>query len=126
MKYPNQRYGNPQEFIFYCRGKPIEIIAKRLKRSTKTIERYISGKTKIPWWINEYLRMADAEQNLRLQYMTNNKVLSKLGVVRGELIEFKQPVTKSMAENPATSKQTVKKMEQDSDSGEQLSLQFHR
>ena len=127
MKYPNQRYGNPQEFVFYCRGKPINIIAKQLKRSTKTIERYLSGKTKIPWWVNEYLRLADAEHNLRLQYMTNKKVLSRLGIVRGELIEFKQPATKIVNPNQEIPKQTVKSiLKEDSESEKQLSLQFYR
>ena len=50
MRYPNSRYGNPVEFQYYAQGQTAEEIAKRDKR---TVQRWLNGKQKMPWWIPE-------------------------------------------------------------------------
>lgn len=126
MKYPNQRYGSNQDFVFYCYGKPVKIIAKILKRSEKTIKRYLSGECKIPWWINEYLRLADEEQRLRLQYMSHKKLHKKLGIVRGEIIEFPTASTQKTNKTSLAYQHTEQyQSSQANKIGEQLTLRFH-
>jgi hypothetical protein len=61
MRYPNTRYGNPVEFQYYTQGQPADEIAKRLKRDKRTVQRWLNGKQKMPWWIPEILRLQRLE-----------------------------------------------------------------
>lgn len=90
MKYPNTRYGNPAEFQYYAQNVPLKVMAKQLRRSEKSVKCWLSGERKIPWWIPELLRLQHKEQQDRLREMGFRNVRTKLGLVMGNVIEFKK------------------------------------
>lgn len=65
MRYPNTRYGHLGELEFWMQGDSIQRIAKRLKRSEKTVQNWLNGRTKIPWWVPEILRLQQYQERLR-------------------------------------------------------------
>lgn len=69
MKYPNLRYGNPAEFAYYTTGHSTQEIAKRLRRSERSVTDWLSGKRKMPWWIPELLRLQHMEAAERRRQM---------------------------------------------------------
>lgn len=79
MQYPNLRYGNPVEFKAYVLGVPIKDVARRLRRSEKTIKNYIDGSEKIPWWIPELMRLQAME---RMERMRQMNMIPKLRLVK--------------------------------------------
>ena len=81
-------YASYHEFQFQCQGRPTWAIAQMTRRSVRTIERYLSGTQKIPWWIPEILRLQDQEYFDRTRQQGFNPIRKKLGIVTGELIEF--------------------------------------
>jgi hypothetical protein len=105
MRYPNQRYGDPAHLAYYTQGWSINQISKFLKRDEKTIKNWLNGKSKMPWWVPELLRLTAKEKHEQLRYMGVNTVLAKLGVVNGEVLEFK-PMDETRFKNAAKPKQT--------------------
>ncbi|WP_211468502.1 helix-turn-helix domain-containing protein [Collimonas silvisoli] len=81
MKYPNQRYGNPAALTYYAAGLPVQEIARRLKRSERSIRNWLSGAEKLPWWVPEILRLQQLERDQRLRQMNIQPVRVKLGLV---------------------------------------------
>ena len=61
MRYPNLRYGNPTELIYYATGIPLPVLARRLRRDERTVKDWLSGKTRVPWWVPELLRLQQME-----------------------------------------------------------------
>lgn len=92
MRYPNLRYGNPNEFAYYVQGLPVKDVAKRLRRSERSIRNWLTGKEKMPWWIPELLRLQRMERNEQLRQMNMSPVRHRLGFVDADVIEF--PVVK--------------------------------
>jgi hypothetical protein len=88
MKYPNLRYGNPNEFAYYVQGIPLEIIARRLRRSERSIKDWLSGVSKLPWWIPELLRLQFMELNDQRRQMSLVAVRRKSGLADVSLIDF--------------------------------------
>jgi hypothetical protein len=89
MRYPNQRYGDPAHLRYYTQGWTLKQISQFLKRDEKTIKSWLGGKSKVPFWVPELLRLSAYEKQQQLRYMGVNTVLAKLGVVNGEVLEFK-------------------------------------
>ncbi|GAC1569132.1 MAG: hypothetical protein NVS3B3_23200 [Aquirhabdus sp.] len=88
MKYPNIRYGDPEHLQHYAAGWPLKILAKHLRRDERTIRRWLSGTHKIPWWVPELLRLERYEKYHQMQQMNINPRLAKMGIVRGQVVEF--------------------------------------
>lgn len=76
MRYPNLRYGNPQEFAYYAQGIPIKDLAKRLRRSERCVTNWLTGRYKMPYW---------APELLRLQHMEHQEMLRQMGIYRKPL-----------------------------------------
>lgn len=89
MRYPNTRYGNPEELRYYTQGMSIKEIAKRLKRSEKSVGQWLSFEKKVPYWVPELLRLWNMERNLILRQMGMGEEKQKLGLVTGSLIQFR-------------------------------------
>jgi hypothetical protein len=62
MRYPNLRYGNPNELAYHARGIPIAELAKRLRRSERSVINWLSGTHKMPYWVPELIRLQNMEQ----------------------------------------------------------------
>lgn len=88
MRYPNTRYGNPEELRYYTQGMPIKHIARQLKRSERSIKDWLSGTKKIPFWVPELLRLRHMESDLRMRQMGFGDYKLKFGVVTGDVIDF--------------------------------------
>ena len=91
MRYPNTRYGNPEELRHYSQGLPVKIIAKKLKRSEKSVTAWLNGDRKIPFWVPELLRLWHMERDLTMRQMGFGDQKAKLGLVTGEVIQFTRP-----------------------------------
>ncbi|WP_353154237.1 hypothetical protein [Herminiimonas fonticola] len=91
MQYPNTRYGNPEELRYYTQGIPIKDIARRLKRSEKSIKQWLSLEKKIPYWVPELLRLWSMERNLILRQMGFTEQKLKLGLISGNIYGFPEP-----------------------------------
>lgn len=95
MRYPNLRYGNPNEFAYYVQGVPVKDVAKRLRRSERSVKNWLQGKEKVPWWIPELLRLQQMEYEHSARHMNMTPVRKQLGIVGADVIEFtapKQPI----------------------------------
>lgn len=49
---------------------------------------WLSGKTPVPWWVPEYMRLRQMEQADIRRQMNMSALGPRLGVVRGEVIEL--------------------------------------
>jgi hypothetical protein len=97
MRYPTRRYGNQHEFEFQAQGIPIKFVAKQLRRSERTVQQWLTGVRKMPWWVPEILRLQRMEHEARLYQMNIQPVRIKLGLVTGSVIAF--PVTGTPADS---------------------------
>jgi hypothetical protein len=88
MRYPNTRYGNPEELRYYSQGMSIKELAKQLKRSEKSIKQWLSFEKKVPYWVPELLRLRHMEKDLVMRQMGFGEQRLKLGIVRGDVIDF--------------------------------------
>jgi len=88
MRYQSSRYGNPVEFQYYAQGQSAEEVAKRLKRDKRTVQRWLNGKQKTPWWIPEILRLQRLEYDLWMHQVGLGRHRNKLGAARAEVIAF--------------------------------------
>lgn len=86
MRYPNQRYGNPTEFRYYAMGVPLAVLARRLRRDERTVRDWLSGRTRVPWWVPEILRLKHLESDLRHRQMGMGALPARLGVVSADVI----------------------------------------
>lgn len=91
MRYPNQRYGHPDHLKYYMGSWTPKQLAKHLKRDERTIRNWLSGAQKMPWWVPELLRLERYEKHQQLRQMGINQKLGKLGVVRGQVIDYVEP-----------------------------------
>lgn len=86
MRYPNLRYGNPTEMAYYAMGVPLPDLARRLRRHERTVDRWLNGKAKVPWWVPEILRLQRMEAEIRHKQMGMGALAPLLGVVSGDVI----------------------------------------
>src|SRR5450830_650417 len=91
MRYPNLRYGNPNEFAYYVQGVPVKDVARRLRRSERSVRNWLDGKEKLPWWIPELLRLQQFESEQRARQMNMTPVRKQHGIVGADVIEFSAP-----------------------------------
>lgn len=81
MRYPNLRYGNPVEMQYYAQGIPLQALAKRLRKDTHTVQNWLDGKQRVPFWVPELLRLQHMESNDRLRRMGFTKLPTLLRIV---------------------------------------------
>jgi hypothetical protein len=91
LRYPNLRYGNPTEFQYYAMGVELPDLARRLRRDERTVRDWLSGRTRVPWWVPEILRLRRMEAEIRHQQMGFGKLAPRLGLVRADVLELHQP-----------------------------------
>lgn len=94
MRYPNLRYGNPTELAYYAMGVPVPVLARRLRRDERTVRDWISGRTRVPWWVPEVLRLQRIEADLRQRQMGMGALAPRLGVVGADVIALATPDAK--------------------------------
>jgi hypothetical protein len=85
MRFPNIRYGSQAELEYYAMGIPLKDLARRLRRTERTVHDWLTGQAKIPWWVPEILRLQRVEAELqlkRMMWMREYQVRAKLGVVK--------------------------------------------
>ena len=80
LKYPNLRYGNPNDLRFYMQGRTVRDIAKRLRRSERTVRNYLDYSEKMPWWVPEILRLSAMEAERRAYQMNMRPVMVRMGI----------------------------------------------
>mgnify|MGYP003945691559 CR=1 FL=1 len=97
MRYPNTRYGHQREFEFWMQGNSVKVIARRLKRSERSVHDWLTGKRKIPWWVPEILRLQHYEYQDRLRQMGFTQQKTRLGIATADVLTFPQPVTAGIA-----------------------------
>lgn len=90
MRYPNLRYGNPTEMAYYAMGVPLPDLARRLRRDERTVRDWLSGRTRVPWWVPEILRLKRMEAELRHRQMGFGSLAPSLGVVSADVIPLRQ------------------------------------
>ena len=64
-------------------------MAKRLKRSEKSINNYLLYKTKMPWWIPELLRLQRMEAVERTRQMRMTPIIKRYNLKTGQIINFR-------------------------------------
>ena len=66
-------------------SRPLPDLARLLRRDERTVRDWIDGRTRVPWWVPEILRLKHLEADLRRRQMfwcvPDKKPLTKLGVV---------------------------------------------
>ena len=82
MRYPNRRYGNPTAMSHYALWYgSVPELAKALKRSERSVNDWLSGKSKVPWWVPEIMRLQKMEHDAMVYQMTGRQPSPRLGVV---------------------------------------------
>lgn len=61
MIYPNLRYGDPAALRAYAAGKPLRTIARQLRRHPRTVDDWMTGKRRMPWWVPELLMLRETD-----------------------------------------------------------------
>ncbi|MGZ8301208.1 MAG: hypothetical protein ACXW2U_00740 [Telluria sp.] len=64
-------------------GDDIGLLARVLRRSERSVKDWLSGASKVPWWVPEYLRLRQLEHAHTVYQMTGRQTLARLGVVKG-------------------------------------------
>jgi hypothetical protein len=88
MQYPNLRYGNPNELRFYAQHIPIKELAKRLRRSERSVRDWLSEAERVPWWVPEILRLQHMEHCAMMRQMGMKPIMKKFGIVGATVIQF--------------------------------------
>lgn len=91
MRYPNLRYGNPTEMAYYAMGVPLPDLARRLRRDERTVRDWLNGRTRVPWWVPEILRLKHMEADLRHRQMGFGPLRAKLGIVGADVLTLARP-----------------------------------
>jgi hypothetical protein len=99
VRYPNLRYGNPAELAYYAMAWPGKNLARFLRRDERTVKDWLSGRTRVPWWVPEILRLKRMEAELRHQQMGMGKLAPRLGVVTADVLTLAQPVIQKPQDN---------------------------
>ena len=100
MKYPNLRYGNPLELAHYAQPFPLKELAKRLRRSERSVSDWLQGRAKVPWWVPEILRLQHMERVERMRQMQMKAMPLKFRVVPAQILQF--PAKRESMQEPAS------------------------
>lgn len=90
MRYPNLRYGNPEELRHYAMAyESTAQLARVLRRSERSVRDWLSGAARVPWWVPEILRLKKMEHDQLVFQMTGRRTLARLGIVEadGEVLD---------------------------------------
>ncbi|MDT0358135.1 helix-turn-helix domain-containing protein [Herbaspirillum huttiense F1] len=93
MRYPNIRYGHKGELEFWMQGHSVKDVAKRLKRSERSVHDWLHGKRKVPWWVPEILRLQHYEYQDRLRQMGFTSPKTKLAIATADVLKFPTPAS---------------------------------
>lgn len=85
------QHANPREFQHYASGLPTAALARYLRCSTATARAWASGKRPPPWWAVAVLRLDALEREEMARQMGYARMLPRLGVVRGDVIDMHRP-----------------------------------
>jgi hypothetical protein len=115
MRYPNLRYGNPTEFQYYAMGRDLKDLSRSLRRDERTIRDWLSGRTRVPWWVPEIMRLRRMEADLRHRQMfwavEDKPNVHQLGVVgqsgQLHLVDRRRPPQASPITTPGESAAAV-------------------
>lgn len=91
MRYPNQRYGKAAELAYYAMGRTSAELARMLRRDERTVKDWLSGRSRVPWWAPEVLRLRRMEAEHRHHQMGFGPLRRSLGLVTGDVIELRRP-----------------------------------
>lgn len=89
MRYPHLRYGNPNEFAYYSVGISAKDMAKRLRRSERSVKDWLAGKKKMPWWIPELLRLQRMEAAERSRQMRMTPIIKRHNLQTAKFYNFR-------------------------------------
>jgi hypothetical protein len=78
------------------------LIAKRLKRSERSVHDWLHGKRKVPWWVPEILRLQHFEYYDRLRQMGFTPPRRRLAVATADVLAFPKPVAAIVPETGTT------------------------
>jgi len=67
MRFPNLRYGSPDELRHYAAGIPVDELARQLRRDPRTVRDWLDGRRRVPFWVPELLRLRHAERCQQLR-----------------------------------------------------------
>jgi hypothetical protein len=84
------QHANPREFQHYASGLPTAALARYLRCSIATARAWASGKRPPPWWAVAVLRLDALEREEMARQMGYARMLPRLGIVRGEVIDFQR------------------------------------
>lgn len=88
MRMPNLRYGDIDELVFYADGRSAKDLARMLRRSERSVNDWLTGKQRCPWWVPELLRLRAMESRERHRQMGFAPATKRLGIVVGDVIRF--------------------------------------
>lgn len=117
MRYPNLRYGNPEELRYYAMAyDDIAQLARTLRRSERSVKDWLSGATRVPWWVPEILRLKRMEHAQMVHQMTGRQTLARLGIgtATGDVVDAGQrfkPVDPPTAPRPVDLVEVGKKQQ---------------
>ncbi|SOZ07299.1 conserved hypothetical protein [Cupriavidus taiwanensis] len=86
---PQQQHANPLEFAHWARGIPPKYLARHLRCTPATARAWQSGKRPAPWWAVHVLRLDKLERDEMARQMGYAHLLPKLGIVSGDVIQFR-------------------------------------
>lgn len=85
------QHANFHEFQHYASGLPPDALARFLRCSTTTARAWLAGKRPAPWWAVAVLRLDAMEREEMARQMGYARLLPRLGVVRGDVIQLHRP-----------------------------------
>jgi hypothetical protein len=69
LKNLYNRWGNANEFRYYCRGLPTRTIARMVRRTERTVRDWIKGHRPTPAWAVELVRLRELERHELLRQL---------------------------------------------------------
>lgn len=87
------QHANFHEFQHYASGLPPDALARFLRCSTTTARAWLAGKRPAPWWAVAVLRLDALEREEMARQMGYARLLPRLGIVRGNVIELRRPTS---------------------------------
>jgi hypothetical protein len=71
---------------YYAMGRPLADLARSLRRDERTVRDWLNGRTRVPWWVPEVLRLRRMELDLRMRQMGMGALPPLLGIVGADVI----------------------------------------
>lgn len=85
---------------YYAMGVPLPDLARRLRRDERTVRDWLNGRTRVPWWVPEILRLKHMEADLRHRQMGFGPLRAKLGIVGADVLTLAKPAAVDPAPAP--------------------------